>query len=576
MKIDQFPRKKGIEAVGVLGSDIYDKLEILHALRSHLRARLFFTTGLDARYYHPDELSATRNLVVISGYGLSLDRYYQRWVPPFRDHNQTAAFAAALCALGVMDADAVDFNQQAPRIFEISKRGPIDLSIDRKSELEEYAPDARLAQAAPPRRIHPARHDLLDWWRVNGRIDWLLLIRRLVAALILVGGLVFARYAVWCDSSENSARNLARSTTIAFFLSVPLILLVLAPMYYAQRLEGEPLNVFGASMWPAEALRLLAFLLSVHFVIKSLIILKDNQKEIAPAFSLAAHSERPKDFDWLCWKTIDVSPHPTSDTEIDINRLWADYCYRSTRVSRLRSTAIWWAVYLLAVWCVWPVFRHPVTPARGNFMSNLDQVILLLAILASTFLTFFVVHATLLDARLARLLSKGKTHWPEPVREMYQVDSDSRAGCSNFTGDYLDILLIAHRTRAVTRLIYYPFIILSLLIVCRLPVFDNFDWPPILVAMFCFNIAICCGCVFILRRLAESARKDSVDRLSKELQIARAQGPMVRGKAIEDTLEQIKKMDIGIFAPITRQPVLGALLLPSGSAGIWALLQYFH
>ena len=51
---------------------------------------------------------------------------------------------------------------------------------------------------------------------------------------------------------------------------------------------------------------------------------------------------------------------------------------------------------------------------------------------------------------------------------------------------------------------------------------------------------------------------------------------MVRGKAIEDTLEHIKKMDIGIFAPITRQPVLGALLLPSGSAGIWALLQYFH
>jgi hypothetical protein len=94
--------------------------------------------------------------------------------------------------------------------------------------------------------------------------------------------------------------------------------------------------------------------------------------------------------------------------------------------------------------------------------------------------------------------------------------------------------------------------------------------------MFCFNIAICSGCVLILRRLAESARKDSVDRLRKELQIARAQGPTVRRKAIEDTLEHIEKMDIGIFAPITRQPVIGALLLPSGSAGIWALLQYVH
>lgn len=29
-------------------------------------------------------------------------------------------------------------------------------------------------------------------------------------------------------------------------------------------------------------------------------------------------------------------------------------------------------------------------------------------------------------------------------------------------------------------------------------------------------------------------------------------------------------------APITRQPVVGAVLLPSASAGIWALLQYFR
>src|SRR4029077_3791212 len=45
----------GIEAIGVLGSDIYDKLEILHALRARLRAKVFFTTGLDARFYHPQE-----------------------------------------------------------------------------------------------------------------------------------------------------------------------------------------------------------------------------------------------------------------------------------------------------------------------------------------------------------------------------------------------------------------------------------------------------------------------------------------------------------------------------------------
>jgi hypothetical protein len=41
-------------------------------------------------------------------------------------------------------------------------------------------------------------------------------------------------------------------------------------------------------------------------------------------------------------------------------------------------------------------------------------------------------------------------------------------------------------------------------------------------------------------------------------------------------MEEVKKLDTGIFAPITRQPLVGALLLPFGSAGISALVQFFH
>jgi hypothetical protein len=45
---------------------------------------------------------------------------------------------------------------------------------------------------------------------------------------------------------------------------------------------------------------------------------------------------------------------------------------------------------------------------------------------------------------------------------------------------------------------------------------------------------------------------------------------------IATTMAEIKKLDTGIFVPIARQPVVGALLLPFGSAGISALLQYLH
>ena len=38
--------KKGVAAIGVLGSDVHDKLMILEALRQHFPHKLFFTTDL--------------------------------------------------------------------------------------------------------------------------------------------------------------------------------------------------------------------------------------------------------------------------------------------------------------------------------------------------------------------------------------------------------------------------------------------------------------------------------------------------------------------------------------------------
>ena len=54
---------EGIEAVGILGSDLYDKLLVLQALKPVLPDALFFTTDLDALIMHPIALTSTRNLL---------------------------------------------------------------------------------------------------------------------------------------------------------------------------------------------------------------------------------------------------------------------------------------------------------------------------------------------------------------------------------------------------------------------------------------------------------------------------------------------------------------------------------
>ena len=95
-------RKGEIKAIGVVGTDFYDKYLVLQALRQRFPDVIFFTTDLDARFLHPDNIKWTRNLVVASNFGLSLrkdpDVDIQGEVPPFRDNYQTSVFFTVLQA----------------------------------------------------------------------------------------------------------------------------------------------------------------------------------------------------------------------------------------------------------------------------------------------------------------------------------------------------------------------------------------------------------------------------------------------------------------------------------------------
>ena len=91
--------QNGVKAIGIVGSDVYDKLLILQALRSRFKDKIFFTTDLDARYLHANQKEWARNLVVASNFDLSLRPALQQSTLPFRDGYQTATYLAALMAL---------------------------------------------------------------------------------------------------------------------------------------------------------------------------------------------------------------------------------------------------------------------------------------------------------------------------------------------------------------------------------------------------------------------------------------------------------------------------------------------
>ena len=134
-KIDVDLRKEGgsIKAIGLLGSDIYDKLLVLQAIYELFPTAVFFTTDIDARFLHPDELQWTRNLVIASSFGLNLHPNLQKHTPPFRDSYQTSLFFATRLALapeseGQKLRDCLSALLQVPRVFEVGRSEAFDLS----------------------------------------------------------------------------------------------------------------------------------------------------------------------------------------------------------------------------------------------------------------------------------------------------------------------------------------------------------------------------------------------------------------------------------------------------------------
>lgn len=123
-QIRQFPDAHAIKAIGILGSDVYDKLLISEALHSKFPDAVFFTTGMDARLLEPKYNLWTKNMLVASSFGLELNRNLQKNIPPFRDSVQTAYFFATEMALvhqfaHSKDLSALQFKQEDKNVAEL-------------------------------------------------------------------------------------------------------------------------------------------------------------------------------------------------------------------------------------------------------------------------------------------------------------------------------------------------------------------------------------------------------------------------------------------------------------------------
>lgn len=581
-----------VAAIGILGSDTYDALLILQAMRDRFPSAVFFTTDLDSRLVYADEYRWTRNLVTASHYGLELYGMLQRDVPPFRSSYQTSAYFATLQAVGHvrslatcppgdtgqsgstagaallpcgyranLTADHVWFSAvEPPRLYEVGRHGAVDLTVGAAEQgYTLHAPRVDLSEESP---------------QTNGR-------RPPSGVLYGGAGLTYMIGLVLLWTKPTSNRWMTAHTGVlvlgalgafglAFFVDRFLLDVVLQ-----DHDRGEPFYwLEGVSLWPTEILRGLATLLAIVFLAKAWRDLKSNLEGMAERYSFASQAEEACTEGWRRYLTTAqwvLSPRGRRSKE-HVGNLWSLYREASSGMHRLPRILLLVTVYAASFLLLWKVMGAEdfSGPCRGSFSCRLDEVVVLASYLCAAVLNLFVFDAVLLCRRWIGSLAHATEGWPQALTERLKLQSAENVAKAR---ELMKIELIAQRTEVVNRLVRYPFIVLLIMMAARNHYFDNWHFPLTMIVGWIVNVMLAIAAALLLYRAAERARNAGLARLNQQVLqgLDRGVGGEPDVKLTRQVIEDIEGVRQGAFVPLWQQPVI-----ESSFYGVLALLQYLY
>ncbi len=319
-------------------------------------------------------------------------------------------------------------------------------------------------------------------------------------------------------------------------------------------------------------LRLVAFMLAIIFMIKGRFDLRDNAKKIEADFFFA---ELPLTrFRWRDlgvgfehWRVKERS-NPARTTRFSAEEAWHVYLCRNKFWPRFIRIGILFVMFSVFSFTVFRLFPQPLPPARGEMAFVVDEVVLFLAAIGLLLLSFYVVDAILLNSNFIRMFAREVTKWGRGViRQSYRSPPLTEKELSA----YHEIFFVAQRTQVVAPLVWYPLIVLTLMIVARSSFFDNWTWPASVVLIYAIIAALALGSAILLRRSAEQLREIALNDLRRFRLIGRE--IEAKRHMFDELIAEIRDLKTGAFAPLTEQPFIRAILFPGGSLGLLAVGQ---
>ena len=618
-----------IRAIGVISSDVYDKLLVLQALRSALPSATYFTFDMDARFLERRNLKTTRQLIVGSSLGLSLRPGLQGDIPPFRDTYQSTTFFATMLAVHrFVDSENANAVQRerangqerhpkppsapqcrtdtdqgtadtapllldraqprqtglqwtaSPRIFEIGRAREFDLG-EPNSERCSFDCDCKAIAA------------VRTWWWGTPPLapKGLLAGVILSASYLLAQALALGRRTIIGRSGthripgfgsrrwHNGWASLALAALITAATTIVWSWLVQAITYSGKRVP-TPLTG-GANQWTPSIIDLLIILTVILLVIRGQRKLHDNGEHIHGQFGFEMSRQElihwhrkqlgPNKFQASCLSLLWFPIHPLprrSGVELAKDSVSPLEAVMAQYLNRGTALARFLRVICTAVLSVALLVALEAIPGIRAFRPSIDAISLA-SLFAMQFLILWTADALLLVRSFILTLWRDRPAWPTAA---LQKECDALGLDQERARLWLDLRLIGRRTDGVASLVWYPSFVIAASTLALLTIqFREFQFannPIALVAGAIFVIAS----AIALRGAAEQVRRSTRHRLEDDRLREQKTGGGSAAQ-VESLLERVDALREGAFAPYSEQPIVRAVLVPAATYGATIAVQ---
>lgn len=518
-------RKKGrVVAVGVLGSDVYDKLLVLQALRPELPQALFFTTDMDALYLHAGDEDATRNLIVASANDLDPDvpvvgvppTPTDSWhVPPMRDSYEVSLFQATKNVAFGNNLDEPRDDQVS--LFEIGA-GVYEPLQPIKSK---FSRDCLKVVASP-------------WFNL------IFLVGIFIGLWILRSVLSFKDLGT--KKRTVSLRPGGQKIFLAWFAFYFVLLLTVGVLFLLRWLLGAPTEFLGepvswtsgVSLWPSILIRLAAIVVALRLMriasrnVRQVFFGLQDALEIPPTSKCFSNIKIHEKFLSFLDRMLGRDPYRLQANVGNLTQYLGDHKWQLRRILFL---AIGYWVLSAVLFKIFP----PNVPGRGGAIFVIERLVLALGV------GLYIVHLLYcLDVHFMAFLL---------LRSLRQYFSDSTTNAfGNRQGRakaYAILEAAGEYTDAAGRTLLYPFTVLVLIMLSRIHLFDAWRMTPSLWLTLVIGAAVLVTASLALVREATRLRKTALKEFDAKYSWFR---------------DKTTALKIGAFARWYQQPIFAALV----------------